>query len=88
MIRYDFLLMLFMVLLFLAVARSDIIKYDSLKNTEEKISKGIVLETKKQRTLMSKMAQLDNNAYIETISRQKLGLIKNGETAYKVLYAD
>lgn len=80
--------MLFMVLLFLAVARSDIIKYDSLKNTEEKISKGIVLETKKQRTLMSKMAQLDNNAYIETISRQKLGLIKNGETAYKVLYAD
>jgi len=88
MIRYDFLLMLFMVLLFLAVARSDIIKYDSLKNTEEKISKGIVLETKKQRSLISKIAQLDNNAYIETISRQKLGLIKNGETAYKVLYAD
>jgi len=88
MIRYDFLLMVFMVLLFLTVARSDVIKYDSLKNTEEKTLKGIVLETKKQKMLLSKIKQLDSNAYIETISRQKLGLVKNGETAYKVLYVD
>lgn len=77
-----------MVLLFLTVARSDIIKYDSLKNTEEKTFKGIVLETNKQKVLLSKIKQLDSNAYIETISRRKLGLVKNGETAYKVLYVD
>ena len=77
-----------MVLLFLTVARSDIIKYESLKNTEEKTLKGIVLETKKQKMLLSKIKQLDSNAYIEAVSRQKLGLVKNGETAYKVLYAE
>ena len=56
-----------------------------LKQTEQRTQAGIKTEENWTRELQNKLRLLKSRDYIEKLARTRLGLIKKGEKAYKVI---
>ncbi len=79
------LLFIVMVVYFLFLIRQDII--DNLELKKEIVTAGRLVETDKNAVLAAndRLAHLKTDDMMEELARTKLGLIKKGETAYKVV---
>lgn len=85
-ININFLIYAGIVLFFIIVLHQDMTRLNSLSRQNAKIKNAILFETKSQKLLARKIKELTENDMIELVARQKLGLIKYGETAYKIVY--
>lgn len=83
--RLGFLLFILLILYFIFLIRQDIIDHLSLSRE----ATGLELATKRELILAEQLKQrlsdLNGSEYIERLAREKLGFIKNNETAYKVI---
>jgi cell division protein FtsB len=79
------LLFIALVVYFIFLIRQDII--DNLELKKEIVSAGRAVEAEKAAALKAndRLARLKSDELIEEAARTQLGLIKKGETAYKVV---
>lgn len=70
---------------FVVLLRADWVKSIEIRAEEARLEKEIGLATRQKQRLANEISALDAPAYIEVLARKKLGLIKSGETAYKVV---
>ena len=79
------LLFVVMVVYFIFLIRQDII--DNLELKKEIAGTGRTVEAEKSAALKTnqRLAELKSDDMIEELARTRLGLIKKGETAYKVI---
>ena len=83
--RLGFLLFSLIVIYFIFLIRQDIIDNLELKREEQRIRKNLELEEGLSGELENRLKKLKSNNYIEELARTRLGMIKKGETAYKVI---
>ena len=83
--RLGFILFLLIVIYFIFLIRQDIIDNLELKREEQRIRTNLELEERLSGELGNRLKELMSNNYIEELARTKMGLIKRGETAYKVI---
>lgn len=83
--RLGFLLFFLIILYFIFLIRQDIIDNLELKREEQRAVKSIQREERLAKELETRLKELESNNYIEKLARTRLGLIKKGETAYKVI---
>ena len=78
-------LLLVVVLYFIVLIRTDWKVLLELHSQRTKLKHEIVRGKEEKAGLKKEISLLDTNSYIELLAREKLGLIKRGETAYKVV---
>jgi cell division protein FtsB len=83
--RLGTLLFALIIIYFIFLIRQDIINNLELKGAEKQTQINIGLEEKMAAQLLERSKDLKNNNYIEEVARTKLGLVKEGEAAYKVI---
>ena len=83
--RFGWALFILLVIYFIFLIRQDIMDYFNLKKDEQRSAKKLVREESNQRVLISDLKEANTDRHIEKLARTKLGLIKKGENAYKVL---
>ncbi|MFH1826572.1 MAG: septum formation initiator family protein [bacterium] len=70
---------------FIFLIRQDIIDNLELRRSADRLGANIVKEEILAEQYKQRLNQLRNKGFIEQLARTKLGLVKQGETAYKVL---
>ncbi len=80
-----YLLFALMMLYFIFLIRQDIIDNLELKREAQRLIKSISQEEKHKAELGAELEKLKDESYIEGLARTRLGLVKKGETAYKVI---
>jgi len=80
-----YLLFVLMTLYFIFIIRQDIIDNLELKREVRRMDKSITLEEKLNAELRAELKKLKDKGYIEELARTRLGLVRKGETAYKVI---
>jgi cell division protein FtsB len=83
--RAALVLFLLIISYFIFLIRQDIIDNLDLKGEEQRAVSGIEQEVKLERELKERSKKLDTDKQIEALARTRLGLIKKGEKAYKVI---
>lgn len=83
--RFGWLILVSLIVYFLFLIRQDIIDNLNLKRDRQNLSKSLASEKASAAYLNKRLAGLKDDDTIEEIARTKLGLIKKGETAYKVI---
>ncbi|MBU0630257.1 MAG: septum formation initiator family protein [Candidatus Margulisbacteria bacterium] len=73
------------IIYFIFLIRQDIINYRELSGAKDAAGKRVTLEEVRYQGLNERLARLNTSDLTEEIARTKLGLIKKGETAYKVM---
>ncbi|MFA6169852.1 MAG: septum formation initiator family protein [Candidatus Margulisiibacteriota bacterium] len=73
------------IIYFIFLIRQDIINYRDLVRDQEAVGRRVAFEENRSLELRERLARLKGNDLVEEIARTKLGLIKKGETAYKVV---
>jgi|GEM_PF-6539752 len=84
-IKWDLVIFTVLVLALLLTVKSDLDQNAFQQNEEKKLSGGIRQEKERQKALLKKLDDLGGSAGAELIARERLGLVKSGETAYKVI---
>lgn len=77
--------LLFFLLYFLVLIWLDIKKFGSLNTAKEKLEYSLNLQQREKQMLVRRIKNLDNSDNIDMIARRKLGLVKKGETAFKIV---
>ncbi|MFC1510993.1 septum formation initiator family protein [Candidatus Margulisiibacteriota bacterium] len=83
--RLGLILFILVVVYFIFLIRQDIIDNLELKSDVRRLTKSIAQEKQSTEQMQKKLKQLQSNSYIEKLARTRLGLVKKGETAYKVI---
>ena len=83
--RLGLFLFVLMILYFIFLIRQDIIDHLELKREKQRVIKNLQAEERLSKELRIRLKELRSNNYIEKLARTRLGLIKKGETAYKVI---
>lgn len=83
--RLGLVLFILLVIYFIFLIRQDIIDNLELRKEEQRVSKKIGEEEKLSLELKDRLKRLKGEDLIEELARTRLGLIKKGETAYKVI---
>jgi cell division protein FtsB len=84
-IGWDHVIFIILLMALLLTVKNDLDRYGALQKETKKLSDMIENETEKGRYLSKRNKNLSGAAEIEMIARQRLGLIKSGETAYKII---
>ena len=63
---------------------TDINSYNSLKRKNDFLKANYKREELRKKELSNLIAKLENHRNIEQMAREKLNLVKKGETAYKI----
>ncbi len=79
------ILVLLMVLYFILLLRSDWAVMTGLVSQKTAIEKEISASRAEKAALKKEIGLLDDPGYIELMAREKLGLVKRSETAFKVV---
>lgn len=87
-IKFRPLIILAAVIFFLLSFRQDLKNLDSIRKESEKLKEQMQSEEKRSLFLSKDINKLQRNEIIEKIAREKLGLIKQGEIPYKILYTE
>jgi len=85
-IKWDLTIFIILLIALVITVKNDLDMLAGLKNQNEKTSVIMKQETEKKQYLLKKLKSLKTDEDIELMARQKLGLIKTGETAYKIIY--
>lgn len=83
--RLGYILFVLIIIYFIFLIRQDIIDNLELKREGQRVVQNIDREEKLAEKLQTRLKKLKSNSYIEELARTRLGLIKKGETAYKVI---
>ena len=83
--RIGWLLFGLLVAYFIFLIRQDIIDQLELKKEEGRLARAVTAEEAKTGELADRLTRLKGDDLIEELARTRLGLIKQGETAYKVV---
>ena len=83
--RAAFVLFILIISYFIFLIRQDIIDNLELKREEQRATLGIEREARLEQGLRERSKKLDTDKQIEALARTKLGMIKKGEKAYKVI---
>ena len=73
------------VLYFIFLIRQDIIGNLELQAEKNRLAASLKKEEQQAQLLTNRLAALKSDSYIEQLARTKLGYVKKGETAYKVI---
>ena len=84
--RIGLIIFVLLVFYFLFLIREDFSGNRELEKEIKFTSQRIEAEKEKNRQLNKKLAQLNDQGYIEGLARSGMGLIKPGETPYKIVY--
>lgn len=76
---------LFFLLYFFVLIWHDIRKIREIKITKKKLEFSLNSQKKESETLIKKITDLNNSYNIEVLAKRKLGLIRKGETGFKVI---
>lgn len=77
--------LLFFLFYFFVLIWLDVRKFGSLTAVKEKLDYNLNLQQQEKQMLAQKIKNLDNSDNIDMIARRKLGLVKKGETAFKIV---
>jgi cell division protein FtsB len=83
--KLGLILFVLIIVYFIFLIRQDIIDNLELKREEQRVAVNIQKEEKLSKELQNKLKALKSSGYIERLARTRLGLIKKGEAAYKVI---
>jgi cell division protein FtsB len=83
--KLGIILFILAIIYFIFLIRQDIMDNLGLKREIVGISKELREQKKLANDLNHKLKALNTNSYIEELARTKLGMIKKGETPYKVI---
>ena len=83
--QLGWLLFILFILYFIFLIRQDIIDNRELKREQARIMRSIEQEEELANRLAERNRALGQPGLVEELARQKLGLIKKGETPYKVI---
>ena len=83
--KFGFILFVLIIIYFIFLIRQDIIDNLDLKQQAENITIELKREKIKAKNLQDKLKALSRDSYIESLARIRLGMIKKGETPYKVI---
>ena len=86
--RIGFVLFVLIVIYFIFLIRQDIISNLDLLAQERRLAKNIEQEEVLAQDLKTRLKSLNTPTDIEEIARTKLGLVKKGEVAYKVIISN
>ena len=84
-INYGLLALLLALGYFMFLIKNDIAKSKNLKNNEKQVANQIREQDELGKELSRRGRLLNDDMYIEKLARDKLGMIKQGESAYKVI---
>lgn len=84
-VNIGFLLFILAVAYLLFLIRNDIVGSGKLKAEQTAVSNQIKEQGILRKELYRKVKLLDQNDHIERLAREKLGMVKPGEKAYKVV---
>jgi len=84
--RLGFILFILIIVYFIFLIRQDIIGNLELKKELKTAVKNLKYEDDLGNRLQHKLKLLESKKYIEELARTRLGMIKIGETAYKVVF--
>lgn len=83
--RLGWLLFFFFLLYFIFLIRQDIIDYLELRAERDKMTRELSRQSAGLEWRQKRLSRLKADELIEELARTRLGLIKKGETAYKVI---
>ncbi|MBU0671436.1 MAG: septum formation initiator family protein [Candidatus Margulisbacteria bacterium] len=83
--KFGVLLFVLLILYFIFLIRQDIIDSLELKREKHRAATSIQQAEVQAKSLANRLKALQNDSYVESLARTRLGLIKKGETAYKVI---
>ncbi|MFA5112968.1 MAG: septum formation initiator family protein [Candidatus Margulisiibacteriota bacterium] len=83
--RLGWLLFFFFLLYFIFLIRQDIIDYLELRAEKGKMTRELSRQSAGLEWRQKRLSRLKADELIEELARTRLGLIKKGETAYKVI---
>jgi cell division protein FtsB len=83
--RAGWMIFFLVIVYFIFLIRQDIINNRGLKEEESRLVTNLRKEELQQKLLVNRLQALKNNSCLEELARTKLGFIKKGETAYKVI---
>lgn len=83
--RLGWALFVLIIIYFIFFIRQDIIDNLELKRDVLKAAKSLAREEELAEKLKQGLKLAEDKNYIEQLARTKLGLVKSGETAYKVI---
>ena len=81
----DFILFLFLIILFVFLIRADIYRINELEARNRVLENEIRAEKTRKADLKAYLGRLNSGTNAESIARARLGMIKSGESAYKVI---
>jgi cell division protein FtsB len=84
--RLGYILFIAGILYFLFLIRSDVIQNGSLNGEKRALAGRLDTEIKLKESLKLRYNSLSGGQMVEQLSREKLGYVKEGESAYKVLF--
>ncbi len=83
--RFGYLLFFLLVVYFIFLIRQDIMDNLELKRSRVQLTWSIQQEKTLNQRLARRLEALQSDKYLERLARTRLGLVKRGETAYKVV---
>jgi cell division protein FtsB len=83
--RFGIILFIFFVLYFIFLIRQDIMDNVQLKQENDVASQHLADEETAAADLQIRLKGLASGRYVEELARTKLGMVKRGETAYKII---
>ncbi|MBI5400070.1 septum formation initiator family protein [Candidatus Saganbacteria bacterium] len=83
--RFGWAVFIFFFLYFIFLIRQDIINNIELKHEKQAASRNLNQEEKLAGGLQTRLKDLNGENYVEQLARTRLGMIKKGETAYKII---
>ena len=83
--RSGFIIFVLIIIYFIFLIRQDIIDNLELTRERQSVSKNVKQEETAAQELKTRWGNLHKNDYLERLARTRLGLVKKGETAYKVI---
>ncbi len=84
-VRYDLIFLLIMIAGSVIFIKKGLDRYDYLRDQEIRLVKELSLGTAKKKAIISRLNDLETDSQIEMIARTRLGYVKSGELAYKVI---
>ncbi len=83
--KLGFVLFVLIILYFIFLIRQDIMDNLDLRKSEERLHQNLQQETELAQRLSNRLKLLKQKSYIEKLARTRLGFVKQGEKAYKVI---
>lgn len=84
-VRYDLVLLIIVIVISFAFIKHGLDRYDSLRAQENRLAKDISSGEARKKAILSRLKELEDDRHVEMLARRRLGYVKSGEIAYKVI---